>query len=513
VPAQVDVVAKGVPRVASASSRPADVVVRVLRVGVVVCAIASILVYLVVAVLRMRYRFELEWLESGSVVQVRRLVDGHALYVRPSITFVPGNYPPVYSYVSAAAAKVFGVGFLSLRLVSFAASIAVFVLIAVLVRYETRTWWAAVAASGVFAACYRIGGAWFDVARVDSLFLFLVIAGICVVRMARSWPPIALAALLVVLATFTKQNAIFVAVGLFVYLLHRRWRWAVLYGAVVGGLCVVATVSWNAVTHGWFWFYNYEVTGIHPIVTSRIAGFWFDDLLSHLALAVIVGASYLILARNTDGVLWFYLPVVTSLVLPTWYVRIHDAAYNNDVLPAYLGIAVLFGLGLHALTQLQVTRPWQRGIAITVLLAGITQFALLRFDPRAELPTATDQHSGQQLLALLGQAHGDVLVPDHPYYAALVGKSTYADSIWATAALESGNRTAQRDIDMSFEAAVRAKRFGAILLGSSPAYVLNMAPDFNQYYRNATPTDFAPADLTPLTGGPVPLRTLYLPRS
>jgi 4-amino-4-deoxy-L-arabinose transferase-like glycosyltransferase len=485
----------------------------VLRVGVVVCAIASIVVYVVVAVLRMRYRFELEWLEGGSVVQVRRLVDGQSLYVRPSISFVPGNYPPLYFYVSAAAAKVFGVGFFSLRLVSFTASIGVLVLIAVLVRYETRIWWAAVAASGLFAACYRIGGAWFDVARVDSLFLFLVIAAIYAARMARSWPPIALAAIFVVLAAFTKQNAIFVAVGLFVYLLHRRWRWAVLYGAIVGGLCVVATVVWNAVTHGWFWFYNYEVTGIHRIVTSRIASFWFGDLLSHLAIAVIVGAAYLIWARNRDGVLWFYLPVVASLVLPTWYVRIHDAAYNNDVLPAYLGIAVLFGLGLHALTQLPVTRLWQRALATTVLLGSIAQFTVLRYDPGAQLPTATDHHAGQQLLALLRHTHGDVLVPDHPYYAALVGKPTYADSIWVSAALESHNRTAQRDVDTSFETALRAKRFGAIVLGPSPAYVLNMAPDFNHYYRNATPTHFAPAALTPLTGGPVPLRTLYLPRS
>jgi hypothetical protein len=59
-----------------------------------VCSIAFIVAYVVVAVLRMRYRFELEWIEGASVVQVRPLVDGHALYVRPSISFVPGNFPP-----------------------------------------------------------------------------------------------------------------------------------------------------------------------------------------------------------------------------------------------------------------------------------------------------------------------------------------------------------------------------------------------------------------------------------
>jgi 4-amino-4-deoxy-L-arabinose transferase-like glycosyltransferase len=461
----------------------------------------------------MRYQFELEWLEGGSVAEVRRLVSGQQLYVRPTISFVPGNYPPLYFYVAAVATKVFGAGFFSLRLVSFTASIGVFVLIACLAHYETRTWWAGIVASGLFAACYRIGGAWLDVARVDSLFLCLVIASIYAVRVARTWPVVTLAALLTVLANFTKQNAVFVAAGLCVYLLYRRWRWAVLYGAVVSGLSVTVSVVWNAVTHGWFWYYNYEVTGVHRVVTSRVAGFWFHDLLGHLAIALIIGTAYLAWARmaKQDGVLWFYLPVGASLVLPTWWVRIHDGAYANDVLPAYLGIALLFGLALHAFTRLPVARQWRRAVAVATLVAGIVQFALLRYDPTAQLPTATDRRAGRDLLALLHHTPGDVLVADHPYYAALVGKPTYAESVWVEAVLEAGNRTARQDVDASFESAVRAERYGAILLGPSASYVLKMAPDFDHYYRNATPRDFAPAALKTLTGGANTLRNLYLP--
>jgi len=486
----------------------------VLRAGVVVCAVASIGVYAVVAFLRMRYRFELEWLEGGSVVEVRRLVGGHPLYVRPTIGFVPANYPPLYFYVSATVAKVFGVGFFSLRLVSFVASIGVFVLIGALVRYETGTWWAAIVASGFFAACYRIGGAWFDVARVDSLFLCLVMASVYAVRVARSWRHIVLAAVVVVLACLTKQNAVFVAAGLFVYLLHRRWRWAALFGSLVAALSIAATVFWNTMTHGWFWYYNYDVTGIHHVITSRIGSFWSHDLLGHLAIAVAIGGAFLVWARVTkrDAMLWFYLPVVASSVFPAWYVRIHDGAYANDVLPAYLAVALLFGLGLHALTLLPVRRTWRRATAIAALFAGIVQFALLRYDPGAQLPTSTDQHAGQQLLTLLRHTPGDVLVADHPYYAALAGKRTYAESVWVRAVLDANNQTATRDVQTSFETAIRAKRYGAILLGPSPSYVLKMAPDFDRYYQNATPSDFPEANLTPLTGGPVPIRTLYIPR-
>jgi 4-amino-4-deoxy-L-arabinose transferase-like glycosyltransferase len=494
--------------------RRREVAVELLHASVVVCAAASIVVYAAVAITRMRYRFELEWLEGGSVEEVRRLVGGQPLYARPTIDFVPGNYPPLYFYVSAVVAKVFGVGFFSLRLVSFAASLGVFALIAALIRHETHTWWAGIVASGLYAACYRIGGAWFDVARVDSLFLLAVIASIYVVRITKSWPYVVLAALLVVLATFTKQNAVFVACGLFVYLLHRRRQWAALYGTLVSGLSLVATGVWNTVTHGWFWYYNYDVTGIHAVLTSRIAGFWLHDLLSHLALAVLVSGGYLVWLRvtNQHDALWFYLPVVASLVFPAWYVRIHDGAYANDVLPAYLALALLFGLGLHAFTRSPIKRTWRSGAAIVVLLAAVVQFALLRYNPVAQLPTAADEHAGQQLLSLLRHTHGDVLVADHPYYAALVGKHTFADSVWVSAVLDSNNRAAQRDVDRSFEAAVRAQRYGAVLLGPSARYVLAMAPDFDSYYRNATPAYFPPAALTPLTGGPVPLRTIYLPR-
>ena len=104
-------------------SEPSSRLVPILRRVLPGIAAAYILVYLAVALLRLRYPFQLEWIESGSLDQVRRILSGRKLYARPSLGFVSFIYTPVYFYVSAAAARVLGDGFLPLRLVSLAASL------------------------------------------------------------------------------------------------------------------------------------------------------------------------------------------------------------------------------------------------------------------------------------------------------------------------------------------------------------------------------------------------------
>jgi 4-amino-4-deoxy-L-arabinose transferase-like glycosyltransferase len=89
-------------------------------------ALLPVVAYLWVALHRIGYPYELEWLEGGAVSIVQRVHAGHALYVQPSLHYVPWPYPPLYFWVSAGVAQVTGVGFMALRLVSFAASLGTF---------------------------------------------------------------------------------------------------------------------------------------------------------------------------------------------------------------------------------------------------------------------------------------------------------------------------------------------------------------------------------------------------
>jgi len=92
-------------------------------------AVAYLVVYLWMAYQRLRYPFELEWIEGGMVDQVQRLIHGQSMYVAPGLNYVPFLYPPLYFYFSAAASLLFGAGLFPLRLVSFISSLVSFTVI------------------------------------------------------------------------------------------------------------------------------------------------------------------------------------------------------------------------------------------------------------------------------------------------------------------------------------------------------------------------------------------------
>src|SRR3954468_2442058 len=92
----------------------------------VVTSGAYLAVYLWIAVRRLPYPFDLEWMEGACVDHVARLMSGQKIYVQPSLTFIPFFYPPFYYSVAAAVSGVIGLGLLPLRLVSWLSSLVVF---------------------------------------------------------------------------------------------------------------------------------------------------------------------------------------------------------------------------------------------------------------------------------------------------------------------------------------------------------------------------------------------------
>ncbi len=201
-------------------------------------AVAYIAAYLFVALSRIGYPFDLEWMEGGSVDHVRRILAGQPLYVAPSLSFIPFIYPPFYYLLSAAVAKIIGIGFLPLRLISFTSSIGCFWLILRIVRRETGAWRPALLAAGIFAATFRHSGAWFDLARVDSLFLFLLLAGVYGIRSRPTAATFALSGVLFALSFLTKQAALPVIAAMTVYAFRAGRQLSAYYVLFSWGLIV-----------------------------------------------------------------------------------------------------------------------------------------------------------------------------------------------------------------------------------------------------------------------------------
>src|SRR5258708_17754631 len=110
------------------------------------------LVDLYVIFARMFYPFQLEWMEGASLVQVSRLLGGQALYVQPSVDFVPLVYPPLYFYVAAGLARVMGSGFGPLRIVSVLSSLGCGGILFLALKKYSDTTFSGLLSLGIFAS-------------------------------------------------------------------------------------------------------------------------------------------------------------------------------------------------------------------------------------------------------------------------------------------------------------------------------------------------------------------------
>ena len=404
--------------------------------ALVAVGLAPVAVYVVIALQRIGYRYELSYFEGSTVEVTARVLAGLPLYGPPTADFTPWPYPPLYFWLGAAVSEVNGLSISSLRWVSFGASLIVLVLITMIVRRAGGSVVAGIVAAGVYASSYRVSGAWADTARVDSLLLALLLGAIFVgLRATSAHGGVAVGALLF-LAFITKQNALVVAVPVLCWLLvYRRPAgiWA------TGSLFVaVAASTWlgDALTDGW---YSSSVFGQllgQPWAPQWLAGFWLLDIA--VPFAIVIALTMWLRRRNRnepatgptqwrrDGATAYLLACGTGLLLAAWAGRIHDGGYANVAMPAHVAVALAFGLVVASARR----RPdFSRRIAVTIAAALAVQFAVMTLWRWQVLPTDTDRNAGNSFIARVAHLPGRVLVPSHPYYLRLAGLPTHASAI------------------------------------------------------------------------------------
>lgn len=407
---------------------------------------------------RLAYPYELEWLEGGSVVQVMRLAAGLPIYGPPTLEFVPFGYPPLFYYAALPFTGLLGEGLLALRLVSVIASLATIILVAWTVRRSNGSW-AGVAAGAAFAGAYPLTDGWFDLGRVDALFGALLALGwTLAIRADRPvhWIGVGTA---LALAILTKQAAIAAFAPFVVYLLWREWRSAVVVLSTVllvaGGALFLLHLS----TSGWSSYYIFELPRLRMRVSAdpeRLLTFWTVDLLGGpLVPAVIAGVIAGAVRRE-----WMALTLASGFVLSSWLARIEGGAWQNALIPAYLAVAILFGMFL----DLRAAWPGARASL------AIIQLALLLFDPRPFMPTAQHRADGDAFIEAVRQMQTPILISDHSYYATLAGRSECAHGWAVTDVLWADAEGAGASLDGQIRAALEAGRFATIVLDSGPAW-------------------------------------------
>ena len=405
-----------------------------LRFMLMMIALSFVGVYIAVAIIRMSYPFELEWMEGGAVEHVSRILSGLKLYVKPSLEFTPFIYNPLYFYVAALVSKASGIGFFSLRLVSFVSSLGCFVIIYLLVKKETSNAYCAVLSSCLFAATFKISGVWFDIARVDSLFLLLFLVGVYIIRLGQTNGFVILAAMLFSLSYFCKQPALLMSIPLVLYFWLQSWRCGLLFTTTMLMLIGVTTLCLDWIHDGWSSYYIFYLPRRFPISEPHdFIRFWTNDLALPLAIGCGLAVFYLLfeLPGSVKRDRLFYVLTAVGMLTASWVARVKLGGHGNVLFPAYAAISVLFGIGLHTALQFVERHGGLNKVTLRsfIYICGIIQFMALAYNPMLFIPSQKDKEAGKKLVQTLKRIPGDVFVPSNPHLAVMAGKNSYALAI------------------------------------------------------------------------------------
>lgn len=486
---------------------------RTLPVDVLVCiaAAAPIAAYLWVALHRVGYQYELDWMEGGSVELAARVTAGHSLYATPSLAFVGWTYTPLYYWVAATVAKLTGIGFLPLRLVSLTSSLVSMATLAWIVTRETGNRIAGLLAAGVFAATFQISGAWFDTGRVDSLFLALTLLALAWGRSARGVGGGVALGVLAFLAFFTKQTALLALLPVLAYLALTRCRVGAAALITLLALITASTAVLDASTDGWYGYYVFDELAGQPVAHQYWLGFWIDDVVNKLwpLVVVILGGAVTLARRATalpslDSPPTYYATAAAGLIGSAWVSRLHTGGYANVLMPAYAAIALLAGL-----TYAGIVNRRPRRIASPLMAAVlILQLALLVYPLGAQIPTAADRAAGAQLIARLRALPGPVIVLRHPWYATQAGKGTFAQEEAIGDFLRSASTQGKSAMLASLQRALDANNVQAVVL-DGPWDVHFFGAALTRDFR-LQPQPITPTRLWPLTDVRTSPTLLYL---
>jgi hypothetical protein len=474
---------------------------RAVRLAAALAGLVAVCAYLAIALSRLTYPFTVEWLESNSLVEVHRVLAGQPLYAEPTAGYVPDGYPPLYFAVSAAVASVLGVSYLPLRLVSLVSSLVCFVLLGRVVQRETRSVAAGVGAAGLFAATYFATDTWFDVGRVDSLFLALSIGALYAARWMRGTRGAIAAGMLLSAAVLTKQTGLAEGVAVIAALLAGpRRRLACVAALAEVTVLGISTLLLALTSGGWYIFYVFQLMSEHPLNYSNFGWFW-TALLSALGL---VACAALIGAWRAPPVL---LAGCAALAVEGCAALVHSGGGSNDMLPAYLAVALLAGLALAGKS------PWWVSVASGVLVLAQMALLLSGLHPAEAIPTSADRAVGERLTAGLRAFGGTVAIPADPGLSLLAGMAPAAHQDAAHDALRASNRAAIASFRASVAHAVAARWFSAIITdgpGLPPGY----PPSLGRYYRECPQPllgGIAAAVFRPVAGISARPASLWLP--
>lgn len=438
--------------------------------------------FLYVSLPSLYYPFQLEWIEGQSVDTIYRAYTNQPIYTKPTLEYTALLYTPLFYHVSSLMAHVVGMDFVAGRMVSFLSALGTLWLLYRWVRREGGSPPAGLMAAGLYASTYHISGRWFDLARVDSLALCLLLAGLYGLRFGSSrraavWSGLALAA-----AFFTKQLTLGIALPVLFLTFFARRRFALEAGAACLGALALGMAYLEWASEGWFSFFCFRVAKGHSIDADKIWSFWQHDLF--FQQPYVAAAAVLALLSAVDGgrvrLLWLS-GLLAAALAAVYSARLHRYGYVNNLMPLHAVLALFAGLALAEAPR------WRLPAAVL----SIIQMIALLYNPTPFIPTAQSADMGNRFLKEIGAYPGEVFMPDVQFISRRVGKQSYSYGMGAydvfRANLTGQDATAKHELGRALETAIAEGKFSVIIPGRLVHYGL---PGLNFHYNVAKRVDY-----------------------
>jgi hypothetical protein len=412
------------------------------QMGIVLIALIFIAMFFFTAIPRLLYPYDLDFIEDSMLMQSLRIAHGQSIYMPPNADFNPHVYMPLFPWLGGMLFRISEPSLPVLRLLSLGATLATTILIYWIAKRESGLNWIAITCTGLFLGGYHINGFWYEVARVDSLFVAFLLGGLALANYAvdSDWGLI-LSATVFALAAFTKQTGFLVAAGLAIYLFiiikHRAWIFVITFS----GLTIVPMLILNWSTKGWFFYHIFHIGSADPIEMGRLVNFVIKEIFGVMAGISLMALLAGLLGGQNFGLKILYkqpwLMGIGLAVMISGLGRMRVGGNLNNLMPAYTLLCLAPALLMKnskqsASFEYTNNAGWIRYRDWFILLILLIQFVLCRYDPRRYIPSHAMRARGDQLVQRIASIQGNVFIMMHPYYTILAGKeaSTQIATLW-----------------------------------------------------------------------------------
>lgn len=395
---------------------------------------------------RFRHPMDIEWLEGAALYQAWRVMKGQSTYGPPQNGYLPLAHPPGYPTFLGLVGHITGIDYPIARTLSILLFAGASALVArEIARHEESRFDAATAALvavGCAAAGVPLLEGFYDLVRADILALFLcVLAAAIAARDPKPRPRrIALLALVMTAALYTRFPAVFILVGIAAFVLVRNRRAGLSLALTGVSACGLVLVAIQYASKGWFWMYTVGMLQDHHVERSRF-GLGLALIHDHapFALALPLVAIGLAVRRKLSARGALFATALACALPAALLPFAKVGGFSNDFMPVafLIGPAAVFVAS--DLARAFAARPALAASVRSACFLGLGAFLVLRaWSPRRFVPTEQTVRRAIALNERVKQLDGGVIIPRAPFLPIRNGHATrqfsdmpYLDALWS----------------------------------------------------------------------------------